>query len=55
MKIAKFMMAMLGAAAITGCCCNESSNKDCEAAACLKEQTVIENIMTRRSVRDYKE
>ena len=55
MKIAKFMVTMLGAAAMTGCCCNESNNNECEAAACAKEQVVIENIMTRRSVRDYKE
>ena len=55
MKIAKFMVTMLGAAAMTGCCCNECSDKECEAQACSKEQTVIENIMTRRSVRDYKE
>lgn len=55
MKIAKFMVMMLGAAAITGCCCNELSNKECEAQECSKEQTVIENIMTRRSVRDYKD
>ena len=55
MKIAKFMVAMLGAAAITGCCCNECSDKKCEVTTCSKEQTVIENIMTRRSVRDYKE
>ena len=55
MKIAKFMVTMLGAAAMTGCCCNESNNDECEAAACSKEQVVIENIMTRRSVRDYKE
>ena len=54
MKIAKFMVAMLGAAAITGCC-NECSDNKCEVATCSKEQTVIENIMTRRSVRDYKE
>ena len=54
MKIAKFMVTMLGAAAMTGCCCNECSDKECEATACSKEQTVIENIMTRRSVRDYK-
>ena len=55
MKIAKFLVTMLGAAAITGCCCNESSIKEYEAAACSKEQVVIEKIMTRRSVRDYKE
>ena len=55
MKIAKFMVAMLGAAAMTGCCCNECNDKECEAQTCSTEQTVIENIMTRRSVRDYKE
>ena len=55
MKIAKFMVTMLGAAAMTGCCCNECGDKECEAQVCSQEQTVIENIMTRRSVRDYKE
>ena len=55
MKIAKFMVAMLGAAAMTGCCCNECNDKECEAQTCSTEQTVIDNIMTRRSVRDYKE
>ena len=58
MKIAKYMVAMLGAAAMTGCCCNECNDKECEATTCdaaSTEQVVIENIMTRRSVRDYKE
>ena len=55
MKIAKFMVTMLVAAAITCCCCNECNDKECEAQTCSTEQTVIENIMTRRSVRDYKE
>ena len=58
MKIAKYMVAMLGAAALTGCCCNECNDKEREATTCdaaSTEQVVIENIMTRRSVRDYKE
>ena len=55
MKIAKFIVTMLGAAAMTGCCCSECNDKECEATVCSEEQTVIENIMTRRSVRDYKE
>ena len=57
MKLAKFMVTVLGAAALTGCCCNECNDKECENAACAvesTEQVVIENIMTRRSIRDYK-
>ena len=49
MKIAKFMVAVLGAAAMVSCCCNEAQNE------CSKEQAVIETIMTRRSVRNYKQ
>lgn len=48
MKFTKFVVTMLGAAAMVGCCCNEAQNKECS-----KEQAVIETIMTRRSVRNY--
>lgn len=53
MKIVKLMVAMLGAAAITGCC--GGNDTKCDATVCSKEQVVIETIMTRRSIRDYKE
>ena len=33
---------------MVGCCCTETQNSECS-----KEQTVIETIMTRRSVRNY--
>lgn len=54
MKIAKYMATILGAAAMTACCSSECNDKACESVACPEEQTVIENIMTRRSIRDYK-
>jgi nitroreductase len=53
MKLAKFMVTMLSAAAITGCC--GGNDTKCDATICSKEQAVIETIMTRRSIRDYKE
>lgn len=53
MKIVRFMVAMLSVAAITGCC--NSSDKRCGDAVCSKDKAVIETIMTRRSIRDYKE
>lgn len=54
MKIAKFMVAMLGAAAMAGCCNCEEKRQE-EQCACEQEQNVVvENIMTRRSIRDYK-
>ena len=53
MKISKFMVAMLSIAAITGCCkCGEKKQE--QQCACDKEQNVvIDNIMTRRSIRNY--
>ena len=53
MKLAKFIVTMLSAAAITGCC--GGNDAKCDATVCSKEQAVIETIMTRRSIRDYKE
>lgn len=50
MRFAKFIATIVGAAAMVGCCCNEAQNE-----ACSKEQAVIETIMTRRSVRNYKQ
>ena len=49
MRFAKFIATIVGAAAMVGCCCNEAQNE------CSKEQAVIETIMTRRSVRNYKQ
>ena len=54
MKIAKYMATILGAAAMTACCSSECNDKACDSVACPEEPTVIENIMTRRSIRDYK-
>lgn len=53
-KLAKFAVAFVCAAAMVGCCSNECAEKECEQCACDKESAVVENIMTRRSVRDYK-
>ena len=50
MRFAKFMATIIGAAAMVGCCCNEAQNE-----VCSKEQAVVETIMTRRSVRNYKQ
>ena len=44
---------MLSVAAITGCC--DSNDKKCGDAVFSNEKAVIETIMTRRSIRDYKE
>lgn len=54
MKIAKFMVATLGMTAMTACCNNECKENKCENGDCSMEQNVVENIMTRRSIRDYK-
>jgi nitroreductase len=54
MKIAKFMVAALGMTAMTACCNNECKENKCENGDCSMEQNVVENIMTRRSIRDYK-
>ena len=48
MKIAKFMVAVLGAATLIGC-----ASKATQQNECSKEQAVVETIMTRRSVRNY--
>lgn len=53
MKIVRFIVAMLSVAAITGCC--DSNDKRCGDAVYSKQEAVIENILTRRSIRDYKE
>ena len=55
MKIAKFMATIVGAAAMVGCC-NCDDKKPAEQCACDEQKNiVVENIMTRRSIRDYKE
>ena len=54
MKIAKFMVAALGMTAMAACCNNECKENKCENGDCSMEQNVVENIMTRRSIRDYK-
>ena len=53
MKIVRFIVAMLSVAAMTGCC--DSNDKRCGDAVYSKQEAVIENILTRRSIRDYKE
>lgn len=52
MKFTKFVVTMLGAAAMAGCAQNEAQN-EAQSCECSKEQAVIETIMTRRSVRNY--
>ncbi len=55
MRVVKFMVTILGAAAIAGCC-NCEEKKQEEQCACEQEKNVVvENIMTRRSIRDYKD
>ena len=46
-KILKYAVAVVAAVAMVGCCSNESN--------CSTDSAVMETIMTRRSVRDYKE
>ena len=53
-KLTKLAVAFMGAATMVGCCSNECAEKECEQCACDRESAVVENIMTRRSVRDYK-
>lgn len=53
-KLAKSIFAVVAAFAFMGCC-SECAEKSCDAGACDKQAAVIETIMTRRSVRDYKE
>ena len=54
-KLIKSGVAIIAAMAFVGCCCSECKTENmCEADVCSKEQAVIETIMTRRSVRDYK-
>lgn len=48
-KLVKYAVAVIGAAAMVGCCSNECAEKECD-----NKDVVVENIMTRRSVRDYK-
>jgi nitroreductase len=47
-KILKYAIAVVAAMGMVGCC---SSNDD----KCSKEEAVMETIMTRRSIRNYKE
>ena len=54
-KLIKSGAAIVAAMAFAGCCCSESKTDGaCGADVCSKEQAVVETIMTRRSVRDYK-
>lgn len=46
-KILKYAVAMVAAIATVGCCSEESGSS--------KDEVVMETIMTRRSIRDYKE
>lgn len=51
----KFMATIVGAASMVGCC-NCDDKKPAEQCACDEQKNiVVENIMTRRSIRDYKE
>ena len=47
------MFLLFAAVAMVGCCSN-CGNEECAAESCDREQAVVETIMTRRSVRDYK-
>ena len=55
MKIIKFMVAMLGAATMAGCCNCEEKKQEKQCACEQEQNVVVENIMTRRSIRDYKD
>ena len=46
-KILKYAIVAVAAVAMVGCCSND--------AKCSKDDAVMETIMTRRSIRDYKE
>ncbi|MBO5820988.1 MAG: nitroreductase family protein, partial [Alistipes sp.] len=50
-KLFKSILVIATAISAVGCCCSE---KQC-GEACSKEEAVKEVIMTRRSIRDYKE
>ena len=50
-KLFKSILVIATAISAVGCCCSE---KQC-GEDCSKEETVKEVIMTRRSIRDYKE
>lgn len=54
--IIKSGITLMVAIATIGCCCNKEQecNKECCGEELSKEQVVTENILTRRSVRDYK-
>ena len=47
------MFLLFAAVSMVGCCSNCGS-EECAAESCDREQVVVETIMTRRSVRDYK-
>jgi long-chain acyl-CoA synthetase len=54
--IIKSGITLMAAIATIGCCCNKEQecNKECCSEELSKELVVTENILTRRSVRDYK-
>lgn len=47
------MFLLFAAVSMVGCCSN-CGNEECATESCDREQAVVETIMTRRSVRDYK-
>ena len=49
----KYMFLLFAAVSMVGCCSNCGS-EECATESCDREQAVVETIMTRRSVRDYK-
>lgn len=60
----KSSIAIMAAIAMVGCCseckkekCTEDkcADKECAVVSCDKQAVVVDNIMTRRSVRDYKD
>lgn len=57
-KLIVSAVALMAAVAMVGCCseCNkkECDEKECNETSCNKQSMVIDNIMTRRSIRDYK-
>ena len=45
---------LVAGAALGGCCSSGCGDEACEADACNQQQAVVETIMTRRSIRDYR-
>ena len=54
-KLIKSSIAIMAAVAMVGCC-SECNKKECGSeTSCDKQAAVVDNIMTRRSIRDYKD